>query len=234
MEQPSPSILVIDPDAASRNYLSAMLTKSGYTVLVASSGREGLISAWRDLPQAIILDPVITDMQPLDIVTRLRADRRTAKVPLVVLTSHEDQQECSALLSAGCNECLVKSSQALTKLIELLPRLFSMGFTPKKMGVLIAFLSAKGGSADKVKGLELGADDFIVKPFGVKEVVARIRAVTRRCLAARTQAQGRGAAWTPSFKLGDLAVYPAELRARRVALQALLIKIRTALLIEEK
>ncbi|MGD0611822.1 MAG: response regulator [Anaerolineales bacterium] len=146
MEQPSQSVLVIDPDAASRNYLSAMLQKSGYTVLLAPSGREGLISAWKDLPQAIILDPVITDMRALDIVTRLRADRRTAKVPLVVLTSHEDQQECSALLSAGCNECLVKSSQALSKLIELLPRLFSMDFTPKKLGVLIAFLSAKGGT----------------------------------------------------------------------------------------
>jgi|SRR5271157_1595850 len=145
MEQPPPSILVIDPDAASRNYLSAMLAKSGYQVLVAPSGREGLISAWRDLPQVVVLDPVITDMKSLDIVTRLRADRRTAKVPVVVLTSYDDPLLCSALLSAGCNECMVKSSQALAKLIELLPHLLSMDLTPKKMGVLIAFLSAKGG-----------------------------------------------------------------------------------------
>jgi len=81
----------------------------------------------------------------------------------------------------------------------------------------IVFISAKSEELDKVIGLELGADDFIVKPFGVKEVVARIRAVTRRCLAAQAQAQGDGAGRPSSFELGDLAVYPAELRARRGA-----------------
>ena len=60
-------------------------------------------------------------------------------------------------------------------------------------------------------GLELGADDFIAKPFGVKEVVARIRAVTRRCLRAA------GPLGEPPFKMGDLEVLPAELRARRGA-----------------
>ena len=59
-------------------------------------------------------------------------------------------------------------------------------------------------------GLELGADDFIVKPFGIREVVARIRAVSRRCLR-RQQADPAQAA----FQMGDLWVMPAELRARR-------------------
>jgi DNA-binding response OmpR family regulator len=76
--------------------------------------------------------------------------------------------------------------------------------------VPIIFLSAKSEEIDKILGLELGADDFIVKPFGVKEVVARIRAVTRRCLAARPAT--RGAA---PFKLRDLEVFSDELRARR-------------------
>ena len=76
--------------------------------------------------------------------------------------------------------------------------------------VPVIFISAKSEEIDKVLGLELGADDFIVKPFGVKEVVARIRAVTRRCLAAR--ATGSPLA---SFKLADLEVFPSELRAQR-------------------
>lgn len=76
--------------------------------------------------------------------------------------------------------------------------------------VPIIFISAKSEEIDKVLGLELGADDFIVKPFGVKEVVARIRAVTRRCLAARASEPGR-----ETFQLGELTVYPRELRARR-------------------
>jgi DNA-binding response OmpR family regulator len=75
--------------------------------------------------------------------------------------------------------------------------------------VPIIFISAKSEEIDRVVGLELGADDFIVKPFGVKEVVARIRAVTRRCLRAHGPTQ------SPPFTMADLEVFPAELRARR-------------------
>jgi DNA-binding response OmpR family regulator len=75
--------------------------------------------------------------------------------------------------------------------------------------VPVIFISAKSEEIDRVLGLELGADDFIVKPFGVKEVVARIRAVTRRCL------RGAGPLREPPFRMGDLEVTPAELRARR-------------------
>ncbi|MFC1671684.1 response regulator transcription factor [Planctomycetota bacterium] len=76
--------------------------------------------------------------------------------------------------------------------------------------VPIIFISAKSEEIDKVVGLELGADDFIVKPFGVKEVVARIRAVTRRCMATQQDTE------TPiSFTVGDLEVFPCELRAKR-------------------
>lgn len=76
--------------------------------------------------------------------------------------------------------------------------------------VPIIFISAKSEEIDRVLGLELGADDFINKPFGVKEVIARIRAVTRRCMRARPQGDG-------SFRVGDLEVTPCELRARRGA-----------------
>ncbi len=79
--------------------------------------------------------------------------------------------------------------------------------------VPILFISAKGEEIDKVVGLELGADDFITKPFGVREVVARIRAVTRRCLAARSSANGASTA--KPFAMDDLQVVPDELRAYR-------------------
>jgi len=76
--------------------------------------------------------------------------------------------------------------------------------------VPIVFITAKSDEIDKVLGLELGADDFIVKPFGVKEVVARIRAVTRRCHLAHSEGPA-----PRSFVMGDLEVFPAELRAHR-------------------
>ena len=73
----------------------------------------------------------------------------------------------------------------------------------------IIFISAKSEEIDKVVGLELGADDFIVKPFGVREVVARIRAVTRRCLGSANSTDNE------VFSMLDLEVSPTELRARR-------------------
>ena len=76
--------------------------------------------------------------------------------------------------------------------------------------VPLIFISAKSEEIDKVLGLELGADDFIMKPFGVREVIARIRSVTRRYLAARQDEESHAA-----FRMGDLEVFPVELRARR-------------------
>lgn len=72
----------------------------------------------------------------------------------------------------------------------------------------IIFISAKSEEIDKLVGFELGADDFITKPFSIREVVARIRAVTRRCYA-RNQHKN------DVFKMNDLEVNRAELRARR-------------------
>jgi DNA-binding response OmpR family regulator len=92
-------------------------------------------------------------------------------------------------------------------------------------GVPLIFISAKSEEIDKVLGLELGADDFIVKPFGVKEVVARIRAITRRCLSRKPDTS------PATFRLGDLEVFPAELRARRGD-QTIELSLREAKLLE--
>ncbi|HAD57883.1 MAG TPA: DNA-binding response regulator [Planctomycetaceae bacterium] len=74
--------------------------------------------------------------------------------------------------------------------------------------VPIIFISAKAEEVDRLVGFDIGADDFIAKPFSVREVVARVRAVARRCCATRPN--------MPSpFVMNDLEVLPAELRARR-------------------
>ncbi len=75
----------------------------------------------------------------------------------------------------------------------------------------VIFISAKSEEIDKVIGLELGADDFIVKPFGTREVIARIRAITRRCLARAQKSDNA----PKQITLKDLSVFPTELRAQR-------------------
>ncbi len=76
--------------------------------------------------------------------------------------------------------------------------------------VPILFLSAKSEEIDTVLGLELGADDFIVKPFGVQALLARVRAITRRCFQRQSNHPGR-----ESFTMADLKICPLELRAWR-------------------
>jgi CheY-like chemotaxis protein/MinD-like ATPase involved in chromosome partitioning or flagellar assembly len=141
------SILVIDGDKTSRDYLSVMFRKSNYTVLSASLGREGLISAWKNQPDIIILDPTLPDIPGLELVSRLRQDHRTSKVPCIGLSCQQSSQDINTLLSAGLNEYLDKSNQAIARLQELIPQLLNLGSTePKKCGMLVAFLSAKGGT----------------------------------------------------------------------------------------
>jgi len=74
--------------------------------------------------------------------------------------------------------------------------------------VPIIFISAKAEEVDRLVGFELGADDFIVKPFSIREVVARVRAVARRCSSARPDPPA-------DFELGDLLVLTDQLRAKR-------------------
>ncbi len=66
----------------------------------------------------------------------------------------------------------------------MLPRLsgFDVCRTARQRGIAtpIIFLTAKGEEIDKVIGLELGADDYLTKPFGIRELLARIKAVVRR------------------------------------------------------
>lgn len=80
--------------------------------------------------------------------------------------------------------------------------------------VPVVFITAKGEEIDKVVGLEIGGDDYIVKPFGLKEVVARIRAVARRCLS-QADDELQPELPTSHFCMGGLMVYPMQLRARR-------------------
>ncbi|NLW79835.1 MAG: response regulator transcription factor [Ruminococcaceae bacterium] len=82
--------------------------------------------------------------------------------------------------------------------------------------VPIIMLTAKGETFDKVLGLELGADDYIVKPFDTKEVVARIKAVMRRAASPARQDGGDEKKITYDNLLVDLSKYELKVRDRVV------------------
>ncbi|WP_421655781.1 response regulator transcription factor [Leptothermofonsia sp. ETS-13] len=72
--------------------------------------------------------------------------------------------------------------------------------------VPILMLSAKGSETDRVVGLEVGADDYLTKPFGMRELIARCRALLRRYNHLQLEPE------QPSLKFRDITLYPQECR----------------------
>ncbi|RYG74886.1 response regulator transcription factor [Lentibacillus lipolyticus] len=77
----------------------------------------------------------------------------------------------------------------------------------KQIDIPILMLTAKDEEFDKVLGLELGADDYLTKPFSVKEVIARVKAILRRTEKSGTPNVG-------FLKIGDLSIYPDRYEAK--------------------
>ncbi len=116
-------ILVVDDESSIRELLEFNLKKNGYEVITAADGRQALkLAPGMDL---ILLDLMLPEVDGLTVCRQLKADERTASIPVIMLT-------------------------------------------------------AKAEGIDKVLGLELGADDYVVKPFSMRELMARIKAVLRR------------------------------------------------------
>src|SRR5215208_5418837 len=89
--------------------------------------------------------------------------------------------------------------------LEVMRRLRELGETGPRERVAVILLTAKGEESDRVIGLRLGADDYVVKPFSTAELVARVDAVLRRVDPAPDKA--------PPIEHGDVVIDPA---ARRV------------------
>jgi two-component system response regulator RegX3 len=94
--------------------------------------------------------------------------------------------------------------------------------------VPIIILSARGEEADRVVGLELGADDYVVKPFSAREVIARIRAVLRRAGAPSGAVAGPieigGVRLDPARRTTTLGGAPVELARKEFDLLSLLMR----------
>jgi DNA-binding response OmpR family regulator len=119
------TILIIDDEKDLLELVRYNLEKERFDVIVASDGESGVDIATKHQPDLIVLDLMMPGVDGLEICRRLRADERTARVPLIMLT-------------------------------------------------------ARATEADRVVGLEMGADDYVTKPFSPRELVARIKAVMRR------------------------------------------------------
>ena len=82
----------------------------------------------------------------------------------------------------------------------------------RKIAVPVLMLTAKGQEIDKVVGLDLGADDYVTKPFGVRELLARIHAVLRRTQVAGATDENKD---DTTFKIGGATIDPKTFQVHR-------------------
>lgn len=157
----------------------------------------------------------------------------------------EDEEDIARLISynlqaAGFeNHSFVSGTSVLSEAVREMPAMFLLdvmlpgtdGFelcrqirqTPALSAIPIIFLTAKTTEADRIKGLDLGADDYITKPFSPRELVARVRGVLRGL--------GRDSASTEVLRLGELEIDGSSMTVQ-VRGQGVLTTVREFRLLE--
>ncbi len=95
------TILVVDDDTAARNLLKEYLTGAGFTVVVATGGQEGLRLARQLRPDVVTLDVLMPEMDGWEVIRQLKADERTAHIPVVIVSVTQDRATGRALGAAG-------------------------------------------------------------------------------------------------------------------------------------
>src|SRR5512132_571644 len=124
-------ILVVEDEASIAEVVSLYLKRAGYSVQIASDGKQAMNLFQTQNPDFVILDLMLPEVDGLALTRWLR-DR--SNVPIIMLT-------------------------------------------------------ARRGEVDRIAGLELGADDYVVKPFSPQELVSRVRAVMRRLGREQTESE---------------------------------------------
>jgi len=133
-------ILVVEDEASLRDGIVDLLEGDGHVVTAAADGVAGVESGLRELFDLVVLDLMLPHVDGLEICRRVRADERSANLPIIMLTARADESE-------------------------------------------------------RIVGLEIGADDYLAKPFSPSELVARVRALLRR--AKRGSPGGRTLTYGP-------------------------------------
>jgi two-component system KDP operon response regulator KdpE len=137
-----PTILVIEDEPALQKFLRVTLEAQNFKIIEATTGEQGLRHASTSVPDLIVLDLGLPDIDGVEVTKKLR---EWTAIPIIIV-------------------------------------------------------SARGKEQDKVVALDAGADDYLTKPFGVGELLARVRVVLRH-LAAANEKSGESL-----FESGDLKV----------------------------
>ena len=99
-----PKILIVEDNELSRDMLSRRLRRKGFEVLVATDGQEGIAMAQRELPDLVLMDLSLPDLDGWEATRRLKKDAKTQHIPVIALTAHAMSGDREKAIDAGCDE----------------------------------------------------------------------------------------------------------------------------------
>ena len=104
----SKKILVVDDEEDVQIYLGNILKRNNYSVIIAANGSNGLDLAKKELPDLIILDVMLPDIEGGDVASKLSEDAVTRNIPIIFLTALMRKQEEEAIMKTGKHYILAK------------------------------------------------------------------------------------------------------------------------------
>jgi len=113
------TILIVDDQPDNRDMLSAMLGQEGYRTLTAASGMEAMDMIAGDAPQLILLDVSMPGMDGYAVASLLKADPKTAGIPIIMVTAHTGRGARVVGLHAGVEDYLTKPVDAPELLLKV-------------------------------------------------------------------------------------------------------------------
>jgi DNA-binding response OmpR family regulator len=105
---PPPTVLIADDDAVSAHLLRHCLTSAGFRVCCASDGREALLLMEQESPELVILDVMMPVMDGLEVIRRAKGDERLRDIPVIMVTSREQDSDILEAIKLGAADYLVK------------------------------------------------------------------------------------------------------------------------------
>jgi len=103
-----PKILVIEDNEMNRDMLSRRLKRRGFEVIAAADGRRGILDAETWLPDLIVMDLDIPEIDGVEATRILKSSRATSEIPILVLTAHALVTDREEAFDAGCDDFATK------------------------------------------------------------------------------------------------------------------------------
>jgi pilus assembly protein CpaE len=147
---PGERVLFVDDEEQIRKLLSTWLTRQGYQVTVATDGWEALKAVRAMAPDLVITDVNMPNMNGLELTRRLRADHRTARIPVIMLSARKQADDVLTGYAEGADEYIPKPVEmaVLAAKVEVLIRRFATTrgqAVAKRGGNVVLFVHGKGG-----------------------------------------------------------------------------------------